>query len=232
MFGGGLQDLFVAIPKAVLGAMELFIFTLIASPGIQMLVDNKTDYKKISNQIITASVLLAGVSSLVIRYKSFSLKGMSLGLTIGVILNLFSKVLSKFGMLNESLTLIEILDICIEHFSSKIVLSVSGNALLSEKKMLYTSSEVYNKLHQKNIYEMLQMSDSIELTDECSKKSIVIKQVYEQVILILTLPLNLQKEYCNDYDFIIPVNEEGKVQILINSSLSSYKLHEILKNII
>ncbi len=197
-----------------------------------MLVDNKTDYKKISNQIITASVLLAGVSSLVIRYKSFSLKGMSLGLTIGVILNLFSKVLSKFGMLNESLTLIEILDICIEHFSSKIVLSVSGNALLSEKKMLYTSSEVYNKLHQKNIYEMLQMSDSIELTDECSKKSIVIKQVYEQVILILTLPLNLQKEYCNDYDFIIPVNEEGKVQILINSSLSSYKLHEILKNII
>lgn len=229
---GWLQNLFIAIPKAVLGAMELFIFTLIASPGIQMLVDNKTDYKKISNQIITASVLLAGVSSLVIKYKAFNLKGMSLGLTIGVILNLFTKILSYFGMLNENLTLIEILEICIKHFSSKIVLSVSGNVLISEKKMSYNPSEIIKKLNQKNIYEILQISDIIELTDELSNKKIVIKQVYEHIILIISFPPNIQKKYCNDYDFIIPINEKGKVQVLINSSLSTYKLHEILKNII
>lgn len=226
---GCLQNLFIAIPKAVLGAMELFIFTLIVSPGIQMLVDNKTDYKKISNQIITASVLLAGVSSLVIKYKTFNLKGMSLGLTIGLVLNLITKLLSHFGLLNENLILIEILEICIKQFSSKITLSIKGNAFFSEKKMSYNSSEIIERIHQKDIEEMLKMSHTIELTDETLNKKILIKQAYEQIRLIIALPLNLQSKYCNDYDFVIPIDEEGKVQIVINSSLSSHKLNEIIK---
>lgn len=139
---GWLQNLFIAIPKAVLGAMELFIFALIASPGIQMLVDEKANYRKISNQIITASVLLAGVSSLVIEYKTFSLRGMGLGLTIGVTLNLLTKFLAYFGMLNENLELIEILDICIKHFSSKLLFFVSGNGLYPDKETPYTNSEI------------------------------------------------------------------------------------------
>lgn len=229
---GWLQNLFMAIPKPVLGAMELFIFTLIVSPGVQMLVDNRTNYKKISNQIITASVLIAGVSSLVIKYKTFTLSGMSLGLTIGVIINLISKMFSYFGVLNENLILIEILEICIEHFPSEIMLFVRGNSFLSEKNMTYTVPEISNKIHHKDIYEMLQMSDSIELKDKTSNKQIIIKQAYEQIILILSFPPNLQKKYCNDYDFIIPLDEEGKVQVIVNSSLSTYKLSEILKSIV
>lgn len=229
---GWLQDLFISIPRAVLGAMELFIFTLIASPGIQMLVDNKIDYKKISNQIITASVLLAGVSSLVIQYKTFSLRGMSLGLTIGVLLNLLSKTLSYFGVLNENLTLIEIIETCIKQYSTKIFFVVSGTTLFSNKEVSYAASEISKKIHQKSMNEILQMSEKIELEDENSNKKIIIKQPYEQIILNITLPSDLQKKYCNDYDFILPLDEQGKVQVLINSSLSIFKLNEILEKAI
>lgn len=229
---GWLQNLCLAIPKAVLGAMELFIFTLIVSPGIQMLIDNKTNYKKISNQIITASVLLAGVSNLVIKYNSFSLKGMSLGLTIGVVLNLVTKLLSYWGILNDNLALIDILETCIEHFSHNIILSVNGNAFLSEIKTSYTKSEINNAIHTKNIYEMLQMSDTIELIDEQSHRKIIIKQAYDQILLIVSFYPNIQKKLSNDYNFIIPIDEKGTAQIVINSSLSTYKLNDIIKNVI
>lgn len=79
---GFLQNLLTAIPSPVLGGMEPFIFGLISAPGIQMLVDQKVNYKKISNQIITASVLLAGVSNISMNFQILELKGMSLGLTI------------------------------------------------------------------------------------------------------------------------------------------------------
>ena len=146
---GWLQDLFIAIPMPVLGAMELFIFALIASPGIQMLVDSKVDYNKISNQIITASVLLAGVSSLVIDYKMFTLKGMSLGLTIGVVLNLLTNILSRLGILNENLTLFEVLEVCIESYSSQVVLSVKGESFTSNNEIQGIASELKKRFMKK-----------------------------------------------------------------------------------
>lgn len=42
----GLQNLFTAIPMPILGGMELFVFGLIAAPGIQMLVEQQVNYKK------------------------------------------------------------------------------------------------------------------------------------------------------------------------------------------
>lgn len=225
---GWLQDLFTAIPLPVLGAMEFFIFALIASPGIQMLVDSKIDYNKISNQIITASVLLAGVSSLVIDYKMFSLKGMSLGLTIGVILNLLAHILARFGILNESLTLFEVLEACIDSYSSQVVLSVKGESFISANEIQGTVSELKEKICEKNIHELLQIAETIELSSPHSSKEIVIKNIYEQTMLVVSYPENLQRTYSNDYNNVIALDEHGKAQILLDSSISIYKLRELL----
>ena len=103
----------------ILGGMELFVFALISAPGIQMLVDQQINYKKISNQIITSGVLLAGISDISITYGTLTLRGMSLGLIIGVIINIITLLLGHFGYLNEKFELNEIMDECINVFDFK-----------------------------------------------------------------------------------------------------------------
>ncbi len=228
---GWLQNIFMCIPKAVLGSMELFVFTLVASPGIQLLVENKVDYKKISNQIISASILLAGVSSLVIEYKTIYLKGMSLGLTIGVTINLITRILYYFGWLNENLTLLEILELCVDCNSHKIHFWAKKSMFFSEERKTYTGSEIIELIHKKIVYSDLKDLDSIEITETCTNKKIVIKQAYNQIMIVVAFPVKLQKEYANDYNFVVPIDKHGRVQIVINTSVSKHKLCNLLKNI-
>ena len=110
----GIQNLLQLIPTPVFGGMELFVFGLVAAPGIQVLVEEQVDYKKISNQIITASVLIAGIGSFSIRLGTYELTGMSLGLFVGVGVNFLSMFLKSTGRLKEKMTFIEILDICLD----------------------------------------------------------------------------------------------------------------------
>ena len=100
-----------------------------------MLVEQQVNYKKISNQIITASVLLAGISDISISYGAFTLKGKILGLTIGVIVNGITLVLEYFGYLNEKFALNEVLDECADAFSDKIIF-LNANISYSKKKLI------------------------------------------------------------------------------------------------
>lgn len=112
-FSDVLQKLIINIPKPVIGGMELFLFGVISAPGIQLLVDQRVDYKKTSNQIITAAVLLTGISELSIQISWFELKGMSLGLVVGFVLNVFVIILKSFGILCDALTTDEVLIGCL-----------------------------------------------------------------------------------------------------------------------
>ncbi|MDR0914359.1 MAG: hypothetical protein LBM65_04265 [Oscillospiraceae bacterium] len=107
-----IQNILGSIPKPVWGGMEFFIFALISAPGIQMMVEKYVDYTKITNHILTGSVLLAGISGFSIHLGAVDLKGMSLGLFIGVILNLVFKLFAYFGWLNEQMSLYEVIEIC------------------------------------------------------------------------------------------------------------------------
>lgn len=111
-FFGGLQYLLMNIPKPVIGGIELFLFGIIAAPGIQMLVEQRVNYKKISNQILTASVLIAGVGGFSINLNLIQIKGMSLGLLIGIMLNILFKALNFLGVLNEQLSFDEVIQCC------------------------------------------------------------------------------------------------------------------------
>jgi hypothetical protein len=94
--------------------MELFLFGIIAAPGIQLLVETGVNFRKLTNQILTGSVLIAGVSGFSIQIGFISLRGMGLGLTIGVALNLVFRVLSAMGRLGERMTFAEALALCLE----------------------------------------------------------------------------------------------------------------------
>lgn len=107
---GVLQAFLLGIPKPVIGGMELFLFGIISAPGIQLLVDQRVNYKKISNQIITAAVLITGISELSITFDRFELKGMSLGLVVGFLLNALVLLLKRFGLLCDPLSMDEVVD--------------------------------------------------------------------------------------------------------------------------
>ena len=109
-FIGTLQFFLVDIPKPVQDGVALFLFGLIAAPGIQMLIDQRADYRKTSNQILTASVLIAGISGLAIDFTIVELRGMSLGLAVGILLNLFIRFLRWAGKLNEYMSFSELLE--------------------------------------------------------------------------------------------------------------------------
>lgn len=113
-FFGAMQNIILGIPKSVIGGMELFLFGVISAPGIQLLVEQRVNYKKVSNQVITAAVLLTGISELSISISWFELKGMSLGLFVGFTLNLLVLILKWVGVLCDPLTIDEVVVSCLK----------------------------------------------------------------------------------------------------------------------
>lgn len=125
-FVGVLQTALLAIPKAVIGGMELFLFGIISAPGIQLLVEQRVNYKKVSNQIVTAAVLLSGISGISVNLGFVELKGMSLGFLIGVLLNLFVQLLRWLGNISDTVTFEELLAESLSAFGERTRYRVMG----------------------------------------------------------------------------------------------------------
>ena len=125
-FVGVLQTALLAIPKAVIGGMELFLFGIISAPGIQLLVEQRVNYKKVSNQIVTAAVLLSGISGISVNLGFVELKGMSLGFLIGVVLNLFVQLLRWLGSISDTMSFEELLVEGLSAFGSGTPYRVMG----------------------------------------------------------------------------------------------------------
>ena len=87
-FVGKINGMLKTIPPAILGGIMLLLFGLIASVGIKSLVDSKTNFSEIRNQVIVAVILTVGIGGAVIHWGNFSLAGIGLGAVVGVILNL------------------------------------------------------------------------------------------------------------------------------------------------
>lgn len=87
-FVGKISGFLKTIPQAVLGGIMLLLFGMIASIGIKTLVDSKTNMSETRNQVIVSIVLTVGIGGAVISYGTFSLAGIGLAATVGIILNL------------------------------------------------------------------------------------------------------------------------------------------------
>jgi uracil permease len=87
-FVGKISGFLKTIPASVLGGIMLLLFGMIASIGIKTLVDSKTNMNETRNQVIVSIVLTVGIGGAVITYGTFSLAGIGLAATVGIILNL------------------------------------------------------------------------------------------------------------------------------------------------
>ena len=91
-FCGKLTELIRSIPVPVMGGASLMLFGVIASAGIRILVEHKVDYTKPKNLILSAVVLVSGVSGASATIGNIEIKGMALGTLLAVVLSLFLAV--------------------------------------------------------------------------------------------------------------------------------------------
>ncbi|MBF7084438.1 uracil permease [Desulfallas sp. Bu1-1] len=100
-FVGVLAEAIRSIPQPVMGGVSLLLFGVIAASGIRMLVEAKVDFGKARNLILTAVVLIVGVSGAQVNIGAVSLKGMGLATVVSIILSLTFKLLDVLGLTSE-----------------------------------------------------------------------------------------------------------------------------------
>lgn len=88
-FVGKAMAFIQTIPTAVLGGISILLFGIIASSGLRMLVENKTDFGNNRNLVISSVILVLGIGGAALKVtESFTIEGMALAAIVGVILNL------------------------------------------------------------------------------------------------------------------------------------------------
>lgn len=100
-FIGPLAALIQSIPGNVIGGVTFLLYGMIGSSGIRLLVDQKVDYSKSVNLILTSVIFIAGLSGLSIKFGSIYLSGMVLSSVVAVVLSLFVYLLKKANLLNQ-----------------------------------------------------------------------------------------------------------------------------------
>ncbi len=91
-----------AIPVPVMGGVCLLLFGIIAAAGIRMLVEQKVDFTRARNLVLTSVVLTAGVSGAAVKLGTVELKGMALGTTVAIVLSLLFWAFDRLGISNEA----------------------------------------------------------------------------------------------------------------------------------
>ena len=91
------------IPVPVMGGVSLILFGVIAASGIRMLVEEKVDYNKPKNLMLTSVVLIVGLSGAhIIIGKDIRFSGMVLATLISIGLSLILKLLEMAGLVNKA----------------------------------------------------------------------------------------------------------------------------------
>ena len=100
-FIGKLSAAITTIPNPVMGGVSLLLFGTIAASGIRMLVDQKVDYSKPRNLVLTAVVLIVGLSGAHIQIGTVTLAGMALATVVSIIISIAFKIFEITGLMNE-----------------------------------------------------------------------------------------------------------------------------------
>ncbi len=100
-FFGKFSGVIQSIPTPVMGGVSLLLFGVIAASGIRMLVERKVDYSKPKNLILTAIVLVIGLSGTHFQLGTVQLSGMALATVVSIIISLLFKFFEVTGLINE-----------------------------------------------------------------------------------------------------------------------------------
>ena len=100
-FVGKLSTLISTIPGPVIGGISFLLYGMIGTSGIRILVDEKVDYGKSKNLMLTSVIFVTGLSGAAVKVGNIELKGMVLACIVGMLLSLSFYVLDKLHLTNE-----------------------------------------------------------------------------------------------------------------------------------
>lgn len=99
-FVGKIAALIQGIPTPVMGGVCILLFGFIAASGIRMLIEKKVDYTNSRNLILTAVVMITGLSGATVVIGPVQLKGMGLATVVAIILSLVFILFDKLKISN------------------------------------------------------------------------------------------------------------------------------------
>ncbi len=101
-FIGPLSAFIQTIPGNVIGGVTFLLYGMIGASGIRLLVDQKVDYSKSKNLVLTSVILTTGLSGLTVEFAGISLTGMVLASVVAVVLSLFFYIVDKVQGKNKA----------------------------------------------------------------------------------------------------------------------------------
>jgi len=101
-FFGQVSGAIRSIPVPVIGGVSMMLFGVIAASGLRMLIEAKVDYSKSRNLLLSAIVLVVGISGVSINFGHTQLRGMVLATIVGMVLSLFFHVLDLMHLTNDA----------------------------------------------------------------------------------------------------------------------------------
>ncbi|WP_156299319.1 uracil permease [Streptobacillus canis] len=100
-FIGPFSALIQSIPGNVIGGVTFLLYGMIGSSGLRLLVEEKVNFNKPQNLILTSVTFIAGLSGLQIQMFDITFQGMNLAAIIGIVISLLFYVFDKFNIMNE-----------------------------------------------------------------------------------------------------------------------------------
>ncbi|MGG6313593.1 uracil permease [Paenibacillus macerans] len=100
-FSGKFSALIAFIPPPVMGGVSLLLFGVIAASGLRIFVEQKVDFSKPTNMLLTTVVLVVGLSGAKLTMGDVELKGMALATIVGILISLLFKLIQVLGLNND-----------------------------------------------------------------------------------------------------------------------------------
>lgn len=101
-FIGPLSALITTIPGDVIGGITFLLYGMIGTSGLRILVDEKVDYARSQNLILTSVVFIAGLSGMKLSLGAIEITGMTLAALVAVVLSLCFYAINRLGLNNEN----------------------------------------------------------------------------------------------------------------------------------
>jgi len=92
-FIGKLSELIRSIPTPVMGGVCLLLFGVIAVSGIRIFVDRQVDFTKSSNMVMTATIMIIGLSGAKLTFGTVTVQGMVLATIVAIIMSIVFRLL-------------------------------------------------------------------------------------------------------------------------------------------
>jgi len=100
-FVGKLSTLISTIPGPVIGGISFLLYGMIGTSGLRILVDQKVDYGRSKNLILTSVILVTGLSGVSLKLGNVELTGMVLACVVGMLMSLLFHIFDRLNMMSD-----------------------------------------------------------------------------------------------------------------------------------